>query len=194
MTVNFFDRIANEWDSRNIIDGKKLKLVLDKTTVKKGNNILDVGTGTGILIPYLQKRIGSTGQITAVDSSDNMLKIAKMKYCNKNITYLNEDIETISISTRYDSIILFNMFPHLNNKTETIKKLSSKNLNDNGKLIIFHSLSRLAINNIHREAGVEVKEDKLIPVEKQSKLFKNSNINVLESYENDEFYMILIGA
>ncbi|SHJ33898.1 demethylmenaquinone methyltransferase / 2-methoxy-6-polyprenyl-1,4-benzoquinol methylase [Dethiosulfatibacter aminovorans DSM 17477] len=194
MSAAFFDRIAGNWDSRNIIDKKKISLALDKAAVNKGSNILDVGTGTGILIPYLQERIGSTGQITAVDSSKNMLKIAKSKYCSENITYLNEDVETADSSSKYDSIILFNMFPHLKDGLGTVKKLSPNNLKNGGKLVIFHSLGRERINKIHKRAGTEVENHKLMSVDSLSAIFKNSNINVLERFENDELYMILIGS
>ena len=84
------------------------------------------------------------------------------------------------------------MFPHLNNKVETIKKLVNNNLKENGKLLIAHSDSREFLNNLHSNADERVSEDRLIDVNKQKEAFEKANLKVTKAYEDDEIYYLVI--
>ena len=101
-------------------------------------------------------------------------------------------IENDTIDTKFDKIVLYSMFPHLNNKVETVKKLVENNLNENGKLLIAHSDSRAFLNNLHSNADDSVSKDILIDVNKQKKLFENTKLNVTKAYEDDEIYYLVI--
>ena len=80
------------------------------------------------------------------------------------------------------------MFPHLENKTKTIKTLVKNNLSENGKLMIAHSNSREFLNNMHKEKDEAVSEARLIPIDNQVKLFEDIELNVVEAFENDQMY------
>ena len=68
--VIFFDNIAPHWDDDEILSTpEKVRSILNKLPIEEGDDILDLGTGTGILIPFLKERIGNQGSITAVDGS-----------------------------------------------------------------------------------------------------------------------------
>ena len=88
------------------------------------------------------------------------------------------DVENDTIDTKFDKIVLYSMFPHLNNRVETIKKLVNNNLKPNGKLLIAHSDSREFLNNLHSNTDERVREDRLIDVNKQMELFENANLKV----------------
>ena len=144
--VEFFNKIAKEWDSIIEVNEEKINLLLSKLDIKSNERILDVGTGTGVIIPFI-KALNKGGYIKGVDISTGMLNIAKEKYKNlENIEFEIKDVEEEEIYEKYDKIILYSMFPHLENKTKTVKTLINKNLNKNGKLIIAHSNSREFLN------------------------------------------------
>lgn len=44
---------------------------------ENGYSVLDIGSGTGVAIPYLEERIGPKGKITALDIAEKMLEISK---------------------------------------------------------------------------------------------------------------------
>lgn len=190
--AQFFDSIAKDWD--NIIEVNELKIntLLSKINIKDNQSILDVGTGTGVLIPFL-KKLNQTGFIKGVDISSQMLGIAKEKFKdNKNLSFEILDVENDKINEKFDKIILYSMFPHLQNKTLTIKSLVENNLKENGQLMIAHSNSREFLNNMHKEKDETVKNDRLICVKKQKSLFEDVGLNVSEAFENDEIYYLII--
>ena len=61
--IDFFNSVASTWDETCKHDIDKVERILDLTGIKPGNHILDVGTGTGVLIPSLYKRVGESGRI-----------------------------------------------------------------------------------------------------------------------------------
>lgn len=190
--VEFFDSIAKEWDTIIEVNEEKINTLLSKINIKDNNSILDVGTGTGVLIPFL-KKINPNGGIKGIDISQGMLDIANEKFKNiDNVTFELVDIETSTINESYDKIILYSMFPHLKDKTSTIKFLVEKNLKENGKLIIAHSNSRFFLNNMHKEKDERVSKDILIPVIEQKLLFEEVGLNVVDAFENDEIYYLVI--
>ncbi|WP_243142202.1 methyltransferase domain-containing protein, partial [Paraclostridium sordellii] len=103
-----------------------------------------------------------------------------------------KDVEEEEIYEKYDKIILYSMFPHLENKTKTVKTLINKNLNKNGKLIIAHSNSREFLNNMHKEKDKSVSKARLIPVNNQRKIFEKNGLKVLEAFENDQIYYLVL--
>lgn len=189
---DFFDSIAKEWDNIIEVNEEKINILLSKVDIKDNDNILDVGTGTGVLIPFL-KNLNTKGIIKGVDISSGMLDIASQKFKDtKNVSFEALDIENSSLEEKYDKIILYSMFPHLKNKTNTIKTLVENNLNEDGKLIIAHSNSREFLNNMHKEKDKRVSEDMLIPIKNQKSLFEQVNLNVLDAYEDDEIYYLVV--
>ncbi|CEQ16776.1 methyltransferase domain-containing protein [Paraclostridium sordellii] len=189
--VEFFNKIAKEWDSIIEVNEEKINLLLSKLDIKSNERILDVGTGTGVIIPFI-KALNKGGYIKGVDISTGMLNIAKEKYKNlENIEFEIKDVEE-EIYEKYDKIILYSMFPHLENKTKTVKTLINKNLNKNGKLIIAHSNSREFLNNMHKEKDKSVSKAMLIPVNNQRKIFEKNGLKVLEAFENDQIYYLVL--
>ena len=190
--VEFFNSIAEKWDSTINVDEKKINKLLSHISISNGDSILDVGTGTGVLIPFY-KELNRDGEITGVDISEGMLSVAKRKFGQlSNVRFEVLDIENDSIEKKFDKIVLYSMFPHLNNKVETIKKLVNNNLKENGKLLIAHSDSREFLNNLHSNADERVSEDRLIDVNKQKEAFEKANLKVTKAYEDDEIYYLVI--
>lgn len=52
-TKDYFDAIAEKWDTICHQDSDKINLILNLVQIEKNSRILDIATGTVILIPYL---------------------------------------------------------------------------------------------------------------------------------------------
>ncbi|MGM0442011.1 MAG: class I SAM-dependent methyltransferase, partial [Elusimicrobiota bacterium] len=90
---NFFDRKAACWDdTKDPGELKKVKEILSEVNIKRGEKLLDVGCGTGFLLPVLQKRAGKEGEIYALDFSEKMLKEARKKFGDQ-FKYIHSDVQ-----------------------------------------------------------------------------------------------------
>lgn len=190
--VEFFNQIAKEWDSIIEVNEEKINTLLSKLNITDNSKVLDIGTGTGVLIPFL-KSLNPNGYIKGVDISSEMLNVAREKFRNiEKVSFELVDVEKDVINETYDSIVLYSMFPHLKDKTNTIKKLVEKNLGKSGQLIIAHSNSRTFLNNMHKEKNECVSEDRLIPVINQRYLFEKVGLKVVDAFEDNEIYYLVI--
>lgn len=190
--VEFFNQIAKEWDSIIEVNEEKINTLLSKLNITDNSKVLDIGTGTGVLIPFL-KSLNPNGYIKGVDISSEMLNVAREKFRNiEKVSFELVDVEKDVINETYDSIVLYSMFPHLKDKTNTIKKLVEKNLEKGGQLIIAHSNSRTFLNNMHKEKNEFVSEDRLISVTDQRYLFEKVGLKVVDAFEDNEIYYLVI--
>ena len=77
----FFSRIVDVFEPplpKNV--PKRLRIIVSSADIKKGDIVLDIGTGTGILVPIIHKY--APGKIYACDLSEAMLKTLKENYAS----------------------------------------------------------------------------------------------------------------
>ena len=67
----FFDQLADTWEDQSfpLEIRKRVAELVVAFGIKKGARVLDVGTGTGILHPYLLEAVGKSGKVFAFDYS-----------------------------------------------------------------------------------------------------------------------------
>ncbi|MBC2397535.1 class I SAM-dependent methyltransferase [Clostridium tetanomorphum] len=181
---DFFNKLAFQWDNMCKHDEEKLEKILNLSEVKENSNILDVGTGTGVLIKYLLKT--SPMKITAVDISENMIEVAKSKYKGEKVEFIIKDINRYN-DKNFDYIFLYSVYPHFKDKEATLRHLR-KLLNKGGKIIIAHSDSKEKINKVHSRNEI-VKEDKLPSVEVTARIMEKY-LTIEKMIDNENMYYI----
>lgn len=160
----FFNQAAPTWDSHFGTEQLTVFLsqLVPKFDLKEGDKILDLGTGTGVLIPHLLKSVGSSGHVTAVDFAEKMVELCKAKTANcPNVTVLVGDAENLHFPAEaFDALTCFGLFPHLENKKKALQQMN-RVLKKGGKLIIAHALSSQEIKRHHHNAPPAVACDVL---------------------------------
>lgn len=193
MKKAFFDKRAEEWDEMNPHDSKKLERIVKLLLLQVAQTVLDVGSGTGIMTPYLQRYLGEKGTIIAVDYSDKMIEVSKQKYPPReypNVKFLLQDVNEIPLNQQYDAILCYSCFPHFIDQKATIQHLA-KGLKNGGRLMIAHSEGRSAINNLHKDAGEEVSKDFLPPIKEIAKMMESAGLTIILEIDNDEIFIIM---
>ena len=186
---NFFNKLAPTWDQNEVLSTpEKVNFILDFIDLKKGQSVLDLGTGTGVLLPFIAERIGKDGNIVAVDYSEGMLNQAKIKFESlvPRPEFLQMDFETENIKGEFDRIILYCVYPHLHTPAETLKWLSKVNLKKGGIITVAFPCNEDYINNIHREKHSE--SDVLPPANILAQYFIANGLNAsVASYTSDSY-------
>ena len=162
MSKEFFNHKSEKWDDITDHDSNIIREVVGGFPDLSNPAILDVGAGTGVMVPFLKDKYGEKAKITELDFAEKMIKVNQRKHANlTNIEYVVGDIYDYPVPTnKYDLIVCYSVFPHFSDKKKVLKKFH-KLLREAGSLIIFHSQSRQEINNMHKTAGKEVSTDRL---------------------------------
>ena len=160
---DFFDRHALSWDEDLGYEEKtgQIEEVIEWLGLAKDDSVLDVGTGTGILLPFLRKAVGPRGKLIAIDFSFKMLEKAKMREFPGNKILISASVESIPFqSDQFDRIVCFSAFPHFPNKARALLEMV-RVLKSRGRLLIAHLHSIEEINQFHQQVGGAVAHDLL---------------------------------
>lgn len=95
-------------------------------------SVLDVGCGSGI---YSKKLFELGYDVTAIDSSENMISIAK-KYCGDlSINFINTSFESFEVDRKFDMILGSFLIGYFDNLDYLFEKMADL-LADNGIVVV----------------------------------------------------------
>ncbi len=143
-TQEFFDQLADTWEDHSfpLETRKRVSELVVAFGIKKGASILDVGTGTGILHPYLLEAVGKSGQVFAFDYSFKMLKEARHKPSKLNLLCFQASVMAVPLPARLcDTIVCFAAFPHFANQLKALQEIA-RVAKKGAPVIIAHLMSR----------------------------------------------------
>ena len=185
----YFNEKAEQWDEtiRNN-DAKKLQALADRLFIPEQAWILDVGTGTGVFLPYLKKRVNHNSRVICMDFAFNMLVQAKSKKMVGSVDYICAEIESLRFSHElFDVVMCYSTFPHFHDKPSALLTIHQL-LKPGGSLYIGHTASRETINNIHR--AIPDFQDHLIPDKnKMENLFQQAGFFEFDVSELADSYL-----
>jgi len=158
----YFNQKAAGWDETSSEkDTTKLERMAKRLDIEPGSFVLDVGTGTGVFIPYLLREIGKSGRIVALDFAEKMLRQGQAKGLSGNIDYLCADVADIPLGNEiFDVIVCYSSFPHFQDKLRAFAEMN-RVIKRGGRLLICHTSSQDKINEIHR--AIPAVQNDIIP-------------------------------
>ncbi|MCI1946553.1 class I SAM-dependent DNA methyltransferase [Clostridium luticellarii] len=184
----FFNAIAEVWDDMCCHPKEKVNHVIESIDLAEGERILDVGSGTGVLIPYLEQKIGKSGSITAIDVAKNMIKVSQRKNKYPNLDFQVVDFFKHESKENYDCIVAYSCYPHLKDKKKFFEK-SYDMLNSQGKLVIAHIEGKDKINSRHGEIEDRINSNLLVDIDKLVEFAERRGFYPLYTQDDNEFYI-----
>ncbi|MDR1690344.1 MAG: methyltransferase domain-containing protein [Candidatus Methanoplasma sp.] len=189
----FFDKHAEIWDKITIHEQDKVDYIASLLRLKGDERILDVGTGTGVMIPFYEKYL-TGGSVLAVDFSEKMIAQCVMKFPHEkhpSVVFEAADVYDLDFDNEFDIIMCYSCFPHFKDHQRALD-IFAKALKVSGRLAIAHSSSREHINHVHAQGGHEIEGDVLPLLVEFSAMFGKAGLFVTFE-QSDEEYHIIIG-
>jgi len=188
----YFDQLAPTWDQE--LTGERLNClgnIVKELGIESGNYVLDIGSGTGVLLPFLVAELGDEGKIVALDFSAEMLCQAKAKNLQPIVVFAQADVLAIPLADNsVDLAICNSVFPHFNDRVKALKEIA-RVLRNNGRLVICHTMSRKMINQLHQSIGGVV-ANALLPPEFQLRgLIKQAGLKITHFEDSPERYLVI---
>ncbi len=188
----YFDQLAPTWDKELTRERLKcLSNIVKELGIKPGYYVLDIGSGTGVLLPFLIAELGDEGKIVALDFSAEMLGQAKAKTFQPLVGFAQADVLAIPLADNsVDLAICNSVFPHFNDRVKALKEIA-RVLRNNGRLVICHTMSREMLNRLHQSVGGVIANDLLPPEFQLRGLIKQAGLRVTHFEDGPERYLLV---
>jgi ubiquinone/menaquinone biosynthesis C-methylase UbiE len=146
--VDFFDRIAPSYDSWAGGQHERVAArLVDVAAPQKGEQVLDVGTGTGLVAHLVAPRV-SPGSVIGIDLSDNMLALARSKK-SKNVQFLGMAAERLVFKPEtFDLVTMGEALAYLSDPTDALAEAHR----------VLRAGGRLAVSNQRRSLSTRAQD------------------------------------
>ena len=148
MYSDIFCRVYNEfgWNYYPEAFGQQLLLWLERHGLRPKNS-LDLGCGTGVMIPFYLA--AQAGKIVAVDVSEKMVERAREKFGSEPSVELRaSDALLLDEGERFDAVVIYNAYPHFFEKQALVEKVY-RLVKPGGRFVVAHGSGRDVINRHH---------------------------------------------
>ena len=90
------------------------QMTVDMAGIRPGDNVLDVGCGTGDLTLLAKARTGTGGKVVGIDAAPEMIEVARRKAAQKNteVEFRTEVIEALSFPDQTFDVVLSSLMMH----------------------------------------------------------------------------------
>ena len=176
--TGFFDTRAENWEETCYPPAVRERLggLIHEFGIMPGERLLDVGTGPGVLLPYLRQCVGPSGQISALDLSYEMIRQAYRKPRLSLDLILQADVHYLPFgSMLFDRVICFAAFPHFIDPGQALQEMS-RVLKIGGGLVIAHLMSREELS-MHHASQTSVARDLLPEDPQMDTLFREAGLS-----------------
>lgn len=163
----------------------RLEATVKAGRLQRGEKVLDVGTGTGILIPYILKR--GPSQVHACDLAENMLRRVKEKFpqvithhCNVRDLPLPDD--------SLDAAFINACFSNIMDKSKSLDNLH-RVLRRKGRLVVSHPMGRDFIIELKKYAPFHLD---LLPDEAEARELSDRHGFEIVSFKDEPLFYIFV--
>ncbi len=166
---------------------ERLEATIKASRLRRGEKVLDVGTGTGVLIPYILKYRPS--EIHACDLAENMLRRVRRKF-PQVIAHLCDVRDLPLPDDSLDAAFINACFSNIMDKSKSLNNLY-RLLRRKGRLVISHPLGRDFIIELKKHAPFHLD---LLPDEAGARaLFERHGFEII-SYRDEPLFYIFVAV
>ena len=158
-TRAFFAPRAAKWEQRFPDDDPAYAAAVAEVSLHSGQTAVDVGCGTGRVLPHLRAAVGPDGQVLGVDLTPEMLATARGYGRHGHALLVLADARHLPLPNgSVDGAFAAGLLPHLPDPGRGLTELA-RVIRPGGRLALFHPSGRAALAARH---GRRLREDDLL--------------------------------
>ncbi len=186
----FFNHAAERWDNDRRETEESFRGVVNAAEIRSGQTILDVGTGTGVLLPYINAMLHGEERIYAIDYAEKMIeKLVANGYPPNVIPEVKDIHDTGYPDEIFDRVIANSCYPHFEDKPAALREIH-RIMKPNAVFVIAHPTGREFVNNIHRTAHEVVQADVLPEPGKMLPVILANGFKALDVIDEPDFFLM----
>lgn len=191
--TEFFDRLALQGELFLLGEDEKRKLERLRRRLGdlSGQRVLEPGCGAGALTEFLAQWVGTSGRVLAFDASSAMVAACRKRtHGLPHVCVRVGEIGHIQIGRGcWDLIILFRVFPHIDNRPYALRWLREC-LAPRGRLVIANLEGSAELNRFHQQIDGPVQNDFMPSAIELKKQLEQLGYEVTCAIDSsDEFYL-----
>lgn len=158
----FFNERAERWldlcyldpaTGQHSLHDPQFARLFEEVKVPADGVVLDVGCGSGVVVPYILPLLSPTARLVEVDYAEKMIAENRRLHRDPRISFMACDALAIDLPPgSVDMALCFSCFPHFEDKPAVVKGLANL-LRNGGQLVIAHFNSAHELNHHHRKFG-----------------------------------------
>lgn len=156
----YFNGLAAGWNAR-MGRAEALRPQLEQFGIAPGDQVLDLGAGTGQSSQMIREMVAPGGKVFAMDLAEDMLKTGRTAHRSKAIHWICSDGSACALTQNtVDKILCFSVFPHFKDH-ESLFREFLRILKPGGRLLILHHADHISLNAFHKGLDAPVNRDTL---------------------------------
>ncbi|MDY6986584.1 MAG: class I SAM-dependent methyltransferase [Thermodesulfobacteriota bacterium] len=183
---DFFSKLTHVFDPP-LPEGvpERLKKIVAAGRIDRGNVVLDVGTGTGILVPLIQEYEPET--IYGCDLSEAMLTRLKEQY--PYVITMAADVRDLMLPDMTVDVVFVNAcYPNIVDKTRSLANIG-RMINTGGRLVISHPMGKSFIDHLKSQSPFPLDD---FPERLQARaLLQPHGFEIQEFVDEPQLYILL---
>ncbi len=159
----YFNELALRWDEMPQPPGasERVAAFCRRACPSEARWVLDVGSGTGVLVAPLLERLGPEARLVELDFAPAMLRHAASKTTDARLLAVCADALAMPFPPGlFDAVLCFGILPHLGPAPQALSLLWGA-VAPGGVLAVGHLMGSRELNARHRSFGGPIGEDLL---------------------------------
>jgi len=164
---------------------ERLEKIVATAGIGKGDVVLDVGTGTGILVPLIQSY--EPGPIHACDLSEQMLRQLEKNYTG--VKTIVADVRDLTLPDAAIDVVFINAcYPNIADKAGAFGNIA-RMMKPAGRMVISHPLGKAFIDKLRKTSPFPL--DDFPSKTEAPKLFDPYGFDIASVVDEPELYILL---
>lgn len=188
---DFFSGLSASWDEAHARpeEMERLRRFAVHLRLRPGEHVLDVGCGSGRLIPLILEAVGDGGSLVELDFAPGMVDLARRKTDDPRVSFRVGDAHDLPFAEGdFDRVIALALLPHLDDRGKALAEFH-RVLIPGGVLVIAHQMGREALDRLHGESSEPVRRDLLPGNEVLRRLLSSAGFAASEIVDEPDRYL-----